>query len=31
MRLDIIIGLGLFAMAMFTIYAVVIADHLYVG
>jgi len=31
MRLDIVVGLGLFAMAMFTIYAVVIADHLYVG
>ena len=31
MRLDIIVGLGLFAMAMYTIYAVVIADHLYVG
>jgi hypothetical protein len=31
MRLDIIVGLSLFAMAMFTIYAVVVADHLYVG
>ncbi len=31
MRLDVIIGLGLFAMALFTIYAVVVADHLYVG
>ena len=31
MKLDIIIGLGLFAMALYTIYAVVIADHLYVG
>lgn len=31
MKLDVIIGLGLFAMAMYTIYAVVIADHLYVG
>jgi hypothetical protein len=31
MRLDVIIGLGLFAMALYTIYAVVIADHLYVG
>ncbi len=31
MRLDVIVGVGLFAMAMFTIYAVVVADHLYVG
>jgi len=31
MKLDVIIGLGLFAMALYTIYAVVIADHLYVG
>jgi hypothetical protein len=31
MRLDVIIGFGLFAMAMYTIYAVVVADHLYVG
>ncbi len=31
MRLDVIVGVGLFAMAMYTIYAVVVADHLYVG
>lgn len=31
MKLDVIIGLGLFAMALYTLYAVVIADHLYVG
>jgi len=31
MTLDRIIGLGLFAMAMYTIYAVVIAEHLYIG
>ena len=31
MKLDVIIGLGLFAMAMYTLYAVVIADHLFIG
>ena len=31
MRLDIVVGLGLFIMAIYTIYAVVVADHLYIG
>ena len=31
MRLDVIVGLGLFAMAIYTLYAVIVADHLFVG
>ena len=31
MTLDRIIGLGLVIMAMYTIYAVTVADHLFIG
>ena len=31
MRLDVVIGLGLVAMAVYTLYAVIVADHLFVG
>ena len=31
MKLDVVIGLGLVVMAVYTLYAVVIADHLFVG
>ncbi len=31
MKLDVIVGLGLFAMALYTLYAVIVADHLFVG
>lgn len=31
MRLDVVIGLGLVVMAVYTLYAVVVADHLFVG
>lgn len=31
MKLDIIIGLSLFGMALYTLYAVIIADHLFIG
>jgi len=31
MKLDVVIGLGLFGMALYTLYAVIIADHLFIG
>jgi len=31
MRLDIFVGLGLVIMAIYTIYAVTVADHLFIG
>lgn len=31
MKLDVIIGLGLVIMALYTLYAVIIADHLFIG
>jgi len=31
MKYEVIIGLGLFGMALYTLYAVIIADHLFIG